>query len=102
MRLPFDQHGDTVSGALIRSGSCLTFEVALDVGSREWPWFKSWLTQHLGVALRAWFGSLEVIYDGKASLASNERYVFGYHPHGLFPIGLTISFTPKVTIAALR
>ena len=50
-------------------------------------WLKSWLSQHLGGALRAWFGTLEVIYDGKQPLNPHNRYVFGYQPHGLFPIG---------------
>ena len=60
-------------------------------GSREWPWLREWLRTHLGTALRAWFGHLEVVYDGRAPLSPQQRYVFGYHPHGLFPIGASTS-----------
>ena len=48
---------------------------------------KDWLRQHLGTALRAWLGTLEVVYEGSSGLTPDQQYVFGYHPHGLFPIG---------------
>lgn len=38
-------------------------------------------------ALKAWFGNVEVIREGTAPLDPFDRYIFGYTPHGLFPIG---------------
>ena len=57
-------------------------------GRREWPLLQQWLLTHLEPALRAWFGSVEVVYEGTSHLSMAHRYVFGYHPHGLFPIGV--------------
>ena len=38
-------------------------------------------------ALKAWFGKVEVVREGSAPLDPSDRYIFGYTPHGLFPIG---------------
>ena len=32
-------------------------------------------------------GNVEVVYDGQEKLDPSSKYVFGYAPHGLFPIG---------------
>lgn len=32
-------------------------------------------------------GTVDVVYDGDVPLDPSKRYVFGYAPHGLFPIG---------------
>ena len=57
-------------------------------GRREWPAFRDWFADSLTPALNAWMGSVEVVYEGKAALDPERRYVFGYAPHGLFPIGV--------------
>ena len=56
-------------------------------GRREWPAFRDWFADSLTPALNAWMGSVEVVYEGKQRLDPERRYVFGYAPHGLFPIG---------------
>lgn len=56
-------------------------------GRREWPGLEEWLVQRLEGALAAWFGGVEVVYEGTSHLSMAHKYVFGYHPHGLFPIG---------------
>ena len=38
-------------------------------------------------ALKAWFGNVEVVREGGAPMDPSDRYIFGYTPHGLFPIG---------------
>lgn len=32
-------------------------------------------------------GDAEVVYEGRQKLDPGSKYVFGYTPHGLFPIG---------------
>lgn len=32
-------------------------------------------------------GDVEVVYAGREKLDPSSKYVFGYAPHGLFPIG---------------
>ena len=56
-------------------------------GWREWPAFRSWFARNLTPALNAWMGEVDVVYDGQETLDPAQRYVFGYAPHGLFPIG---------------
>lgn len=38
-------------------------------------------------ALVSWFGHVEVVRDGSSALDPGGKYIFAYHPHGLFPIG---------------
>lgn len=40
-------------------------------------------------ALKAWFGNVEVVREGGAPMDPSDSYIFGYTPHGLFPIGKT-------------
>lgn len=42
-------------------------------------------------ALTAWFGSVEVVRNGGKAIDPQRRLMFGYHPHGLFPIGMRLS-----------
>jgi hypothetical protein len=56
-------------------------------GKREWPAFKAWFARNLEPALKAWMGTVDVVYDGDERLDPSRKYVFGYAPHGLFPIG---------------
>jgi len=60
---------------------------SLCTGKREWPAFRDWFASNLAPALTAWMGSVEVVYEGSEKLHPGSRYVFGYAPHGLFPIG---------------
>ena len=47
-----------------------------------------WMARHLDAAMTAWLGNVEVVYTGKTPLDPAKKYVFGYAPHGLFPIGV--------------
>lgn len=60
-------------------------------GRREWPWAQLWINQNIETSLKAWFGSVEVVRESSEPLDPNERYIFGYTPHGLFPIGEVLS-----------
>ena len=59
-------------------------------GRREWPAFRDWFARSLTPALNAWMGSVEVVNEGEKPLDPARRYVFGYAPHGLFPIGAAL------------
>lgn len=57
-------------------------------GSREWPAFRDWLGSTCAWVLPRWFeGSLEVVVEDGAHFDKDQRYVFGYVPHGLYPLG---------------
>ena len=60
---------------------------AVSAGKREWPAFRDWFARNLAPALDAWMGDVQVVYDGQEKLDPSSKYVFGYAPHGLFPIG---------------
>lgn len=44
-------------------------------------------------ALKAWFGNVEVVREGNTPLDPADKYIFGYTPHGLFPIGV-LAYAP--------
>lgn len=46
-----------------------------------------WFSENLQPSLEGWIGPVEVVYEGAKPLLADGRYVFGYQPHGLFPIG---------------
>lgn len=56
-------------------------------GRREWAPIQKWCHKHMETALKAWFGNVEVVREGSTPLDPGDRYIFGYAPHGLFPIG---------------
>jgi Diacylglycerol acyltransferase len=60
-------------------------------GCRQWNGFRRWITANIDEALTAWFGRVEVVRDGKTKFDPQRRYMFGYAPHGLFPIGMQLS-----------
>lgn len=62
-----------------------------DAGSREWAPIQKWCHKHMEAALKAWFGNVEVVREGNTPLDPEDKYIFGYTPHGLFPIGHTLS-----------
>ncbi len=84
--LVFERHA---CKAEVVSSCSLTRSELLDgcAGKREWPAFRDWFAHNLAPALKAWMGDVEVVYEGKEKLDPGSRYVFGYAPHGLFPIG---------------
>ena len=66
----------------------IVLKAAYDVtGRREWPAFVDWFSENLQPSLEGWIGPVEVVYEGAKPLPADGRYVFGYQPHGLFPIG---------------
>lgn len=58
-----------------------------DAGRREWAPIQKWCHKHMETALRAWFGNVEVVREGTTPFDPEDKYIFGYAPHGLFPIG---------------
>ncbi|KAL3152102.1 hypothetical protein ABBQ32_001207 [Trebouxia sp. C0010 RCD-2024] len=56
-------------------------------GRREWAPIQKWCHKHMETALRAWFGNVEVVREGTTPFDPEDKYIFGYAPHGLFPIG---------------
>ena len=57
-------------------------------GRREWAPIQEWCHKHMETALKAWFGNVEVVREGNTPLDPGDKYIFGYTPHGLFPIGV--------------
>ena len=66
-------------------------------GCRQWDGFRRWITTNIDEALTAWFGRVEVVRDGKTEFSPQRRYMFGYAPHGLFPIGMHLSFCSRTS-----
>jgi hypothetical protein len=64
-----------------------TKRIHLVPGRREWRPFQEWLSARMEPALEAWFGKVEVLRESAAPPPPGGSYIFGYHPHGLFPIG---------------
>lgn len=56
-------------------------------GCRTWPAVLSWFAEHVEASLKAWFGRVEVVCDFDGELDPHHKYVFGFHPHGLYPTG---------------
>ena len=42
---------------------------------------------YMMASLQWWFGNVEVVKHGKTPFSPHQRYLLGYSPHGLFPIG---------------
>lgn len=83
-----------------------------DTGCRQSPWFRGWLSRTLEPSLDAWLGSFEVIRDADEGeieaptlrggvVPAQQRYVFGYHPHGEYPLGAAyLPLTPSWRVRA--
>jgi hypothetical protein len=56
-------------------------------GKREWPRFRNWVGTQAERVLPTLLGSFQVVAAPGAKFHKEKRYVFGYAPHGLFPIG---------------
>ena len=44
---------------------------------------------------------MEVVNEGSTPLSPDQRYVFGYHPHGLFPIGAFVVVYKAADVAGV-
>ncbi|DBB16381.1 hypothetical protein WJX82_004098 [Trebouxia sp. C0006] len=56
-------------------------------GRRESALIQKWCHKHMETALKAWFGNVEVVREGTTPFDPQDKFIFGYAPHGLFPIG---------------
>lgn len=56
-------------------------------GCHRWPALCEFTSRNIEGSLRWWFGSLEVIKDWQGSPDPEAKYIFGFHPHGLYPTG---------------
>ena len=56
-------------------------------GLRTWTGFQLWATRVVEDAARRWHGECRVVRDGswRKSNREDRRYIFGYHPHGMYP-----------------
>lgn len=63
------------------------YGTAEKTGSREWPRFRNWLGEQAEKVLPYWFGFLDVQLEDGATFSPEQKYVFGYLPHGLYPLG---------------
>ena len=78
------------------------FDSSNSAGRREWPAFQEWLGVQTQRWLPAWLGSFEVVLDSPETREedfnpsfSHDRYVFGFVPHGLYPLSAGyLPFTP--------
>lgn len=74
-----------LTGGLARLGSS---KDPYHTGRREWPPVQKWATEYMQLMGDLWLGGVRVIRDGKpARLPAGTPRVFGYHPHGLYPLG---------------
>ena len=58
--------------------------VCIVLGCRKWNWFRNCAVDPL-TGLEALFGSISVTSLHTSLPDPTQRYIFGYHPHGLFP-----------------
>jgi 2-acylglycerol O-acyltransferase 2 len=63
------------------------YGTAEKTGHREWPMFRNWLGEQAERVLPYWFGFLDVKVEEGAVFSREQKYVFGYLPHGLYPLG---------------
>lgn len=73
--------------SIIFKGSNLISLFLCVLGCRKIPAVRNWFTKHLSRCLRFWQGEVELIYAGHGKPDPKESYIFGFHPHGLYPLG---------------
>ena len=75
------------AGGLVIYFSLTGVGSAEHTGRREWPAFRDWVGRETQRVLPLLIGGFQVIKTDGAEFSDNKKYVFGYAPHGLFPIG---------------
>lgn len=59
-------------------------------GSRAWPLMQRWANKYMTLMADLWLGGSKVIYDGPGDRirlpATCDRVIYGFHPHGLYPV----------------
>ncbi|KAK9860433.1 hypothetical protein WJX84_011356 [Apatococcus fuscideae] len=64
-------------------------------GAREWGLVVGLYQRYMLASLQWWFGNVEVVKHGQTGFSPHQRYLLGYSPHGLFPIGAAyLQFLP--------
>eukprot|EP00210_Caulerpa_lentillifera_P002989 g2854.t1 len=56
-------------------------------GCRRWPRFQKFMEPYIEKSLSLWFGSIQVVNAAGRKLDPKEKYIYGYHPHGMYPVG---------------
>lgn len=62
---------------------------------RAWPAFESFIDRHIDSMAEEWLGGAQVLADWRSCrrapvrAGGGRKYVFAYHPHGLYPSGIT-------------
>lgn len=56
-------------------------------GCRKWPAVRSWFHRHAADSLKAWMGRVDLVYASDDKPDASQKFIFGYHPHGLYPCG---------------
>mmetsp|Transcript_2252 Transcript_2252/g.5245 ORF Transcript_2252/g.5245 Transcript_2252/m.5245 type:complete len:605 (+) Transcript_2252:94-1908(+) len=57
----------------------------------EWPAFKIWIGSRLERLAERLLGGVRLVHDdgdGEEDLGKDDRLIFAYHPHALFPLGV--------------
>jgi len=56
-------------------------------GSRRWPAFQKFMEPYIEKSLSVWFGSVQIVNSTGKKLDPKGKYIYGYHPHGMYPVG---------------
>ena len=56
-------------------------------GCRKWPWFQEFFGKHVKRSLQRWLGDVAVVNSSGRKLDPEQKYIYGYHPHGMYPVG---------------
>eukprot|EP00210_Caulerpa_lentillifera_P003438 g3281.t1 len=56
-------------------------------GCRRWPEFQQFIGPYIEKSLSLWFGGVQVVNSTGEKLDPKRKYIYGYHPHGMYPVG---------------